>query len=120
MNPDDFENKLKGQPLKKLPDEWRSGILSAARTAGAAHSSSSSRAAVAWFPALIDHISSLLWPAPKAWAGLAAAWGLILFFNLNQPTRPDVLAKNLPSFQSERIVSISEHRQEVAQLLQNL
>lgn len=60
--PEQFEDLLRRQPPRSLPAEWRAEILANARAPQAA--------AVPRRP--------WLWPAPKAWAALAACW-LIVF-----------------------------------------
>jgi hypothetical protein len=84
MNTNDpFEQKLRCQPRRKIPPEWRAEILAAARRSanepfapGAAQSHSSFGAACR------SLLAQWLWPHPKAWAGLAAVWLLILGLNL--------------------------------------
>ena len=72
MNTKDLETRLQRRPLRQIPSEWRGDILSAAERA--------SRPAprVSFLSTLNHQISILLWPHPKAWAGLAAVWILIL------------------------------------------
>jgi hypothetical protein len=74
MNADDFEQRLQGQPMRKVPAEWRSQILSTA----AAAAGSTTRHRVGWgfgvFEILRAEMVALLWPSPKAWVGLAAIW----------------------------------------------
>ncbi len=83
MNIDDFEQKLQRQPLRKVPGEWREEILLAARqTAAPPHTP---RPAPSFLLTISRQVSGLLWPHPVAWAGLAAAWLLIL--GLNHATR---------------------------------
>lgn len=65
---DDFEQQLKRQPLRSIPPEWRRDILNAAR-----QQRSSGNAQPAW-----QWLREWLWPAPQAWAGLAAVWLAIL------------------------------------------
>jgi hypothetical protein len=67
----EFEKQLESQPLRELPPEWRSQILAAA--------TAPPRSIVA------EWLSSWLWPHPRAWAGLAAAWIVIFFFHLTAP-----------------------------------
>jgi hypothetical protein len=71
MNPDDFEKRLQRQPLRKIPSEWRESILQEAKSAP--HSSPVIRHS--FLSTLNSTLSTILWPNPKAWAGLAAVWG---------------------------------------------
>jgi hypothetical protein len=96
-----FEQRLRRQSLKKIPGEWRAEILSAARGAQITpHASPAS-----WLSTLNSQLSTLLWPHPKAWAGLAAVWVGILVLNFSQrdqspvavekfsPPTPEVMAE---------------------------
>ncbi|HKQ38530.1 MAG TPA: hypothetical protein VJ063_10665 [Verrucomicrobiae bacterium] len=66
----DFENELKKQPIRRVPEHWRTQIL---REAGSRGRSSSHDQP--WWAAL-------LWPSPKAWATLVAAWMVIIGFSV--------------------------------------
>jgi hypothetical protein len=81
LTPDEFERNLSRQPLKPIPGEWRASILAAAgsaqRTATPSHATAPGFAAT-----LREYFVSLLWPHPKAWAALAAAWVVILALHL--------------------------------------
>lgn len=74
MKPDDFESQLQRQPLRDLPAEWRTEILSAAQEAAAQTETANPSAPTSWW-------RELLWPCPQAWAGLAAVWVVILGLN---------------------------------------
>jgi hypothetical protein len=65
----DFENELKKQPLRRVPEHWRGQILAAAKTPDTLK-----REHQPWWAAL-------LWPSPKAWGGLAAAWLVMVCFS---------------------------------------
>ena len=85
-----FERRLKRQPMRPAPPEWRAEILSAARQAAnsrptnlIARSSS--------LCSLRSQLAALLWPYPRAWAALAAVWLLALGLHL---------ANREPSWQS--------------------
>ncbi len=81
MNTDDsFENRLKATPPRHLPTEWRAEILGPAREAAA----SGQRRTVDGNRGftLPTWLTGLLWPHPKAWAGLAAVWVVIIGVNL--------------------------------------
>ena len=74
MNADDFEQRLSRQPMRKVPVEWRSQILS---TAAATASSTTRHRVGSGFSVsetLRAQMVTLLWPSPKAWGALAAIW----------------------------------------------
>ncbi len=85
MKADDFEQKLQRQELKPVPAAWREEILSAARAAAPRPSTLISRPALWW--------RDLLWPCPQAWAGLAAAWLVVLALNFMTGAEPRVAAR---------------------------
>jgi hypothetical protein len=80
MKPDDFEKHLQRQPLWQVPSEWRDGVLSAARQATRPQPVPRIARDGLWavFSTLNSQLSTLLWPHPAAWAGLAAVWVVIL------------------------------------------
>ena len=74
MNSDHFETRLQHQSPRQIPVAWREEILSTAQAAVPATAQTPT--------SILDYLFSLLWPHPKAWAGLAAAWlviGLLQF-----------------------------------------
>jgi hypothetical protein len=87
MNFDEFERKLRSQPRREIPAEWREEILPSTTEVGAS---------VPWW-------RQWLWPHPAAWTALAALWVVIFalaFAGRPEPTirsassaglRPDVL-----------------------------
>jgi hypothetical protein len=84
-----FEQHLGRQPVKQIPAEWRAEILSAARAAQPSRHLSPSTCH-AW-------LSTIFWPHPKAWAGLAAIWILIFAVNFSmRDTSPRVAEKSAP------------------------
>lgn len=75
---DPFEKRLVAQELREIPPNWRREILSNASASVQARS-----AQPRWsYLALGKRLSALFWPNPTAWAGLAAAWLLILGLNV--------------------------------------
>ena len=82
MNADDFEKRLQSQPLRQVPTEWREDILSVARQADSAQRvpcpTRRARAGSALLSTIHSRLTTLLWPHPVAWAGLAAVWVVIL------------------------------------------
>lgn len=68
----DFEKRLQDQRLLEIPRQWREEILRAARPQ----------------PVVAPWWLGWLWPCPRAWAGLAAAWGFIFLLHLTTPSDP--------------------------------
>src|ERR1035438_2914387 len=98
MNPDDFEKRLERQPLRQMPGKWREEILAASRRASPAHHASRvthhpppSRSLLS---TLNHQLSTILWPHPTAWAGLAAVWLVILGVNLTTQDASTVIARH--------------------------
>jgi hypothetical protein len=73
MNSEEFGKKLARRTIRSIPDQWRDGILEAAM-AELEPASPVVTLQEPWW-------RNLLWPSPRAWAGLAAAWVAILFLN---------------------------------------
>jgi|SRR5882672_10346806 len=94
---DQFEKRLEGQPQRPVPPAWREGILRAANEAATRqHTGPSSKRSV--LAALNAMLSNVLWPHPKAWAGLAAIWVLILGLNFaaREPSPAEVARQAAP------------------------
>jgi len=84
----DFEKQLQQQPLRKIPAAWRQEILGDTDIPVCASVKTQTRMSVSRF----------LWPHPKAWAGLAAAWVLIFALNFaSRDTSPAITAAVIPS-----------------------
>ena len=110
MNTDDFEKRLQRQDMRPIPREWRGEILDAARRASAHQRSTPNSRTTPWW-------RELLWPCPQAWAGLAAAWVLILA--LNAETREPVqvaTARSTPPAR-EVLMAFKERRRLLAELV---
>ena len=121
MKPDDFEHKLQRQPLKAIPAEWRGEILTAADEVGTARRAVRGRLGEAslpnWFSTLNAQLSTLLWPHPKAWAGLAAIWILILAVNFSMRDQSQVLAEKSSPPSPEVIVELRQQQRLLAELI---
>ena len=109
---DQFERRLKRLPQRPIPAEWRADILSAAREKAAA--SPVARVQNSFWSA----VTAFLWPHPKAWAALAAAWVLIICLDLSarEPARPELARQPLspPSPQMRQL--LREQEQLLAEL----
>lgn len=69
----EFEKKLAEQPRSSVPPAWRADILREARSA-AAQQTLATNVVTGW--------RSWFWPAPRAWAALAACWVVLLAVQL--------------------------------------
>lgn len=112
-----FENRLRRQPMKPLPAEWRAEILSACsgvaaergESAAPARASSLNSAAWTW-------LKSIFWPHPVAWAGLAAIWIGILTVNFSTRDHAPVIAEMASPPSPEMMAELKKQRRLLAEL----
>lgn len=111
MNTDDLEQQLSQEPLRRIPIEWRREILRAAvASQNAPRQDLETPPAVPWWRVW-------LWPCPQAWAGLAAAWALVFFFNASSPTEQTPMVANRVRPSREMIEILRQQQREIAKLL---
>jgi hypothetical protein len=124
-NMDSFEERLRNQPMRNVPTDWRKDILSAAHAAV-----TSKQLARDAKPSLLSTLirqlrgalkpgeggSALLWPSPKAWAGLATVWLVILVLNVSASDKTQSLAMQSPPPSPAMVKLLKEQRQELAEL----
>ena len=106
----EFEKELQRQPQRPLPPAWRAEILSAARQA-APRRQLSPVVPRTLFSTLSAQLSTVLWPHPRAWAGLAAIWLLIfaLDFTAHEPSGRKVAGQaGPPSPQMRELLQAQE------------
>ena len=82
---DEFEKRLAQQAPRKLPESWRNEILGAAM----AGTNKGQVARTDSAPGFAELLAKLFWPHPRAWAGLAGVWVLILILNFAAAGRAD-------------------------------
>jgi hypothetical protein len=108
-----FESRVSRQPLRQIPGAWRGEILSACR------GSRVERRAQEKFrlSTLVTRLSTILWPHPKAWAGLAAIWIFIIAvnFSLRDPS-PRIAEKSAPP-SPEVIVELKKQQRMFVELM---
>jgi hypothetical protein len=95
----DFEKRLQEQRMREIPRHWRAQMLAAAQTPPAA----------SW--------REWLWPCPRAWAGLAAAWVMILGMNLAAEKGPSQLASKKVAFSRQELQELRRQQQILTELI---
>jgi len=112
----EFESKLQRQPVRQLPADWRAEILAAAQAAEAIPHAATPPPRSSW---LQQQLTAFFWPHPKAWAGLAAAWILILALHLamNDTEKHPVLANQNLTPRPEVIVELKQQQKLFAELM---
>jgi hypothetical protein len=106
MNPDDFEKRLQRQPLRQVPSEWRAEILQ--------HAASSRPSFVTTHS---QRLSAILWPHPKAWAGLCAAWVLIFTVHFATSDHSQVVAKKAEPPSPQVLAALQQQKRLLAELV---
>jgi hypothetical protein len=116
MKPDDFESRLQRQPLRPIPPEWRAKMLATARAAQTTgHPSPATRHH--WLATFNQQLSTLLWPHPKAWAGLAAIWIFIFAVNFSlREASPRTVVRSAPP-SPEVMVELRKQQKLLAELI---
>ena len=108
-----FERRLSRQPLKKIPGEWRAAILDACRV-----QSVERRKPERFLPStLVSRLSTIFWPHPKAWAGLAAVWVLIFAVDFSMRDTTPVVAEKAAPPSPEVIVELRQQQRMLAELI---
>jgi hypothetical protein len=111
-----FEQRLSRQTLKEIPAGWRAEILTLAREAQAArHATPVTRHSLL---STINHqLSTLLWPHPKAWAGLAAVWIFIFALNFSMRDKTPMVAEKVLPPTPEVVAELRQQKILFAQLI---
>jgi hypothetical protein len=108
----EFEQRLSRQVLKKIPGEWRAEILVAAdvnRREGVRAFTSAAT--------IRSRLREIFWPAPAAWAGLAAVWIFIFAVNFSmRDASPRIAEKSAPP-SPEVIVELKKQQLLFAELM---
>jgi hypothetical protein len=112
-----FEQRLSGRPVREVPGEWRAEILGAARAAQAVPAAARPALRASFLSTINSQLSTLLWPHPKAWAGLAAVWVCIGALNLStQDKASRVVEKSAPP-SPEVMVELKKQQRLFAELV---
>ncbi len=105
MKTDEFEEQLKQQPFRKVPEGWRKEILGKAQAAQPV-SRSQGNPIWRWW-------RELLWPCPQAWAALGAAWVVMLAINVHVggAEHPTVAKVKATQISPEVLMALQQQRQ---------
>ena len=110
MKPEEFEQQLRSQPLRPVPQAWRAEILRAAERAAPVHESTpAARHLPGW--------REWFWPCPPAWAGVAATWLLILVLNLTGRSAPGSATQKSAPLTPQLVKLVIEERRLLTELL---
>ncbi|WCJ60092.1 hypothetical protein NXS98_02910 [Fontisphaera persica] len=112
MQHETFEERLRRQPWRPLPQEWRAEIMAAAQTATTPPSSRPAR--VQGWRLVLDY---LLWPSPRAWAGVAALWLVAVAGNIVQHWASPAPKAALPVSASTTHETLPQRQQVLAEWL---
>ncbi len=116
-NEDPFERRLQAQPFKPVPPGWRVEVLRAAQVPGFSTRSAGS-APLSRISFMRSRLLALFWPYPKAWAGLAAVWVVILGLNLSSRDPAGAEMARRPALPSPQIRQmLKQQAQMFAELL---
>jgi hypothetical protein len=110
MKPDDFEKQLQRHPLRAISGDWRGELLDAAGRAGDHQLSVLKPQPTPWW-------HELLWPCPRAWAGLSAVWVVILVLNAATREPVQVAKAERVSPPREVLMALREQRRLFVQLV---
>jgi hypothetical protein len=111
-----FEQRLKRQPLRQVPAGWRDEILAAARKVSP----------VKGPQPVVDHsflsvlnrrLASLFWPHPVAWGGLAAVWILLFMVNFSLRDNVPALAEKTVLQSPVVVAQLKQQQRLLAELL---
>jgi len=106
---DSFEQRLRRQPLRQVPPEWREGILRAAgETQSIRHATTA--AEYSFLSNLNRRLASVLWPHPVAWAGLAAVWVFVSAVNYSIREPQPVVAEKVAPASPEVIAELRQQQ----------
>ena len=109
-----FERRLSRQPLRRVPPEWRGEILAVASRESRVESRAPK---LFWSSSVVCRLSSVFWPHPVAWAGLAAVWIFIFAADFSTRDRTPVVAAMDSPPPVEMMVEVRQQRQLLAELL---
>ena len=113
---DDFEQKLQRQPLRQVPAGWRAEILREGRRVAVPETGNTNTVS----PSKLNWrtiLTTIFWPHPRAWAGLAAVWVLILAVDFSVRDPGPVRAEKSAPSSPEVMVELRQQQRLLVELL---
>ena len=117
MNADEFEKRLQRQKLRQVPAGWREEILATATESAAGPRPATRNPQPSWLSTLNHQLSTLLWPHPAAWAGLAAIWIFIFAVNISTRDRSPAIVERAVPPSPEVLVELKQQQRMLAELI---
>ena len=111
----EFENRLRRQSLRQIPDGWRDEIVGQASSLSPL--SKTKKLETGKLPGLRLIWREFFWPHPKAWAGLAAIWVFIFLLNFSTRDRTPALAEKVSPPSPEVLVELKKQQRMFAELM---
>jgi anti-sigma factor RsiW len=106
-----------GQRTAPLWEQVEQQVAAAAKFAAAPRPLPLAPRPSGWLSTLNSQLSTLLWPHPKAWAGLAAVWVLIFAVNFaSRETTPGLEARQVKVLTTETVRSLKQREQLLAEV----
>jgi hypothetical protein len=111
---DDFEKHIQRQSLRKIPGEWRAGILREGWRAAVPNNKRD--ADTASLPKW-NWLGEIFWPNQKAWAALAAVWIFIFALNFSIRDKTPMVAEKVSPPSPEVVAELRQQKILFAELV---
>jgi hypothetical protein len=109
----EFEQKISRQSLRQIPGEWRAEILAAVNSPARREEAKTTS-----FLSILNHqLSTIFWPHPKAWAGLAAVWIFIFTLNFSMRDKSPMVAEKISPPSPEMVAELKKQQKLFAELI---
>jgi len=110
-----FERRLRRQPVKQIPGEWRAEIVGQASRRSSL--TSAKKTETGKMPVPLQIWREFFWPHPKAWAGLAAIWIFIFVLNFSMRDQMPVMAEKSVPASPEVVAELRQQQKMLAELI---
>ncbi len=107
-----FERRVSRQMPRKIPGEWRGEILVAADVNRREGVRVFTNAAI-----IRSRLHEIFWPAPTAWAALAAVWIFIFILNFSMRDKTSVIAEKVLPPSPEVVAELRQQKLLFAELI---